>query len=85
MPAAFNQDSQIRFNSKQNQPIELRTGYWIRDILDHAEIKNELSIILDQQLREQGDPGGILDTKKAHKAAANLKPDFKSKPWAHTV
>ena len=46
----------------------------------HAEIKNKLSIILDQQLREQGDPGRILDTKKAHKAAANLKPDFESKP-----
>ena len=46
----------------------------------HAEIKNKLSIILDQQLREQRDPGRILDTKKAHKAAANLKPDFESKP-----
>ena len=46
----------------------------------HAKIKKKLSTILDEQLRDQGDPGGILDTKKAHKAAANLKPDFKSKP-----
>ena len=46
----------------------------------HAGIKNKLAAILDRQLKEQGDPGRSLDTPKAHKAAANLRPAFKSKP-----
>jgi len=46
----------------------------------HSEIKNKLSRILDQQLKEQRDPGRILDTKKAHRAAARGNPLFQSKP-----
>ncbi|MDE0860725.1 MAG: sulfatase [Akkermansiaceae bacterium] len=46
----------------------------------HAEIKKQLSQILTQQLKQQGDPGPSLDTKKAHRAAANHTPLFPSKP-----
>jgi uncharacterized sulfatase len=46
----------------------------------HAAIKKKLSAVLNQQLKEQGDPGAILDTQKSHKAAADLKPAFPSKP-----
>lgn len=46
----------------------------------HAKIKETLATILDQHLKDQGDPGLSLDTKKAHKAAANLTPSFQSKP-----
>lgn len=46
----------------------------------HAEIKTQLSQHLDAQLKAQGDPGLPLDTPKAHKAAAKLKPAFQSKP-----
>ncbi len=46
----------------------------------HAGIKKTLSEVLDNQLKDQGDPGRALDTQKAHKAAANFRPAFKSKP-----
>ena len=46
----------------------------------HAKIKETLATILDQHLKDQGDPGLSLDTKKAHKAAANLTPSFQSRP-----
>lgn len=46
----------------------------------HAGIKERLSLALNKQLEDQGDPGPSLDTQKAHKAAASLKPAFRSKP-----
>ncbi len=46
----------------------------------HTGIKEKLSLALNKQLEELGDPGPSLDTQKAHKAAADLKPAFESKP-----
>jgi N-sulfoglucosamine sulfohydrolase len=45
----------------------------------HAESKNKLSAALDQQLKQQGDPGKALDTYKAHKAAGRQKPLYPEK------
>lgn len=46
----------------------------------HAATRKRLAAALDASLAEQQDPGVPLDTKQAHRAAANGKPLFPSKP-----
>ena len=46
----------------------------------HAEIKARLTAALDQNLKEQLDPGVILDTPEAFRAAEDLKPVYPGKP-----
>lgn len=58
-------------------PFELRN---LAGETAHANIQSKLSKALDRHLADQGDPGSVLDSQKAHRAATSQKPLFPSKP-----
>jgi len=45
----------------------------------HAEVKARLSAALDRYLKDQRDPGAVLDTPEAFQAAQDLKPIYPGK------
>ena len=43
MPSSINKLSQVKSGNVLDQPIELQTGYWIRDVLDYKKIENDVN------------------------------------------